>query len=143
MSRVSADEYRVFRFSPPGRPGVVSRSYERSWVIDNPEVSWSRCQVVITSSVRYYDAGQPATTATITIGWTTLQPAGPAQVALSNGWTISCSRVSDTFREITLEVDRCSSVDAAPLLPTYDTHSHPDRPSGLLDAHAQRAHRLR
>jgi hypothetical protein len=30
-----------------------------------------------------------------------------------------------------LEVDICDSVDAAPTLPAYDTHSHPNRPTDL------------
>ncbi|NIN69588.1 MAG: hypothetical protein GTO63_33880, partial [Anaerolineae bacterium] len=43
----------------------------------------------------------------------------------------SCDRKSSAFREVTLEVDVCQSVNTQPILPSYDTQAHSNRPSDL------------
>lgn len=141
MDRVSGDIYQVFRFHLPfpfpGRPGrtITWRVYHESWIVDTPTVNWSRCQVEITGRVRYWKGGHADTDVRIVIPWSTFQPAGPADVTFTEvgGSTssYSCARKSNHFREVTLEVDVCNSVNAVPILPSYDTHAHPNRPTDL------------
>ena len=135
LDRVSADLYDVQRFSLPGRPPLVSRVYRESWIIDSPNVTWSRCSVRITGTVRFWRGAHPQTMAVIEITWGTLTPAGPANVTLSPAGgaalSFSCTRRSDAFRELNLEIDVATSVNIDPVLPAYDTHLHPDRPANL------------
>ena len=135
LDRVSADLYEVQRFSLPGRPPLVSRIYRESWIIDAPTATWSRCSVRITGTVRYWRGAHPRTTAVIDIPWGTFTPAGPATVTLSpaggGAFSFSCTRRSDAFRELNLEIDVASSVNVDPVVPAYDTHLHPDRPPNL------------
>jgi hypothetical protein len=146
MDRVSADVYRVFEFRVPGwpplpgrppslpRPPIRWRVYQESWIIDTPSVAWHRCKVVITGTVRFYKGTHPVTTAHIDIPWGSFQSAGPATVTLTeaSGTKIySCARQSHCFRDLDLEIDVCESVNTAPTVPTYDTHSHDNRPADL------------
>jgi len=135
LDRVSGDLYDLYSFGMPGRPPVAWRVYRESWIIDRPVVQWSRCSVLITGTVRYWNGTHAPTQATIAVGWGTFQPAGPAEVTLSpdggSARSFSCARKSDAFREMNLEVDVTRSVDSPPVLPSYDTHLHPDRPPSL------------
>jgi len=135
MNRISGDFYLVLPFTRPGRPSLMKRVYQESWIVDAPTVNWSRCQVVITGTVRFWKGIHPATSIRIRIPWGTLTPAGPAEVTFTGAGgstsSYSCARKSDCFRDMTLEVDVCQSVNNAPLLPSYDTHSHPTSPTDL------------
>jgi hypothetical protein len=129
MNRVSGDLYRVqplvWRRSP-------SRVYLESWIIDSPQVEWNPCEVVITGTVRWWTGTHPATAARITVPWT-LGSMGPATVRLSdNGGTFVCAKRSPFFRQLELEVDVCQSVNKQPILPSYDTHAHANRPASLV-----------
>jgi hypothetical protein len=133
MNRVSADLWEVFRIVVPGRPPRVSRVYRESWIVDSPTVVWSRCQVDISGTVRFWQGTHPATSVAIRIPWSTLAPAGPAEVTLTetggSSRIFNCARVADCFRDMTLEIDVCQSVNAEPILPVYDTHWHNNRPA--------------
>jgi hypothetical protein len=135
MDRISGDFSTVYRQVWNNLPPFGWQVYRESWIVDNPAVQWSRCEVVITGSVRYYTGSHPATTVRVRIPWKSFTPAGPAEVTFteSGGSTFSytCPRRSDCFRDVTLEADVAQSVNVAPLLPTYDTHAHPTRPAGL------------
>jgi hypothetical protein len=134
MNRVSGDFWRVFRVSLPGRPPINRRTYTESWIVDAPEVRWSRCSVNIRGAVRFWQGTHPATTLEIVIGWSG-GAMGPAQVTFTDaaGSTVvfSCAKTSSAFRDVAMEVDVCASVNQAPLLPTYDTLWHDNRPADL------------
>jgi hypothetical protein len=130
MHRVSGDMYRVQPSIWPGSPAQV---YLESWIVDAPQVSAELDQLVITGSVRWWRAGHAPTTVRIVIQRTFLAP-GPAVVTLSEGVrqrTFTCAKRSPSFRDVELELDVCQSVDAAPILPGYDTHAVADRPPAL------------
>ena len=134
MDRVSGDLYQVYRFSWGSRV-FTWRVYRESWVVENPAVSWSRCSVTVRGSVTYPKGSHPTTTLTMIIPWGTFQAAGPASVTFTEAGggsnSYSCARKSSAFRTVELEVDVCSSVNNAPLLPDFDTAGHPDRPASL------------
>lgn len=134
MDRVSGDFFRVYSFNWMGRV-FKWRVYQKSWIVDNPTVNWSRCNVTITGKVRYWEGFHPVTTVEINIPWSTFKAAGPAtvQFTVSGGDSseYKCVRQSHTFRNITLEVDVCNSINAEPILPSYDTTAHHNRPSDL------------
>lgn len=135
MDRISGDFYLLYRFTWPGSPPIVWRVYRGSWIVDNPTVNWSRCQVEITGMVRFWRGVHPETRIRVRIPWGTFSPAGPAEVSFTeaggNTSSYICARRSDCFREMTLEVDVCQSVSAEPILPSYDTHAHNTRPADL------------
>ena len=132
MNRVSGDLYRVVPPVPPAPPGRV---YQESWVIEAPAVTWRRCEVEIAGAVRWWTAPSRATTARITIPWSSTSM-GPAMVvfidAAGGGSSYTCHKQSLFFRSMTLEIDVCRSVQQPPLLPSYDTHAHGTRPPGAV-----------
>lgn len=134
MDRISGDYYEVYRFEWPPRR-FVWRVYRESWVVDAPKVNWSRCEVEITGSVRFWKGVHPATDIRVRIPWGTFRPAGPAEVTFTaaggDSVSFSCARRSDCFRDMTLEVDVCQSVNGGTILPGYDTHGHSTRPADL------------
>src|SRR4051794_34720314 len=48
LNRVSGDLYQVQRVQIPGQPAQTWRVYLESWIVDQPQVTWSDCQVEIT-----------------------------------------------------------------------------------------------
>ncbi len=135
MDRVSGDIYRVYRFNWMGRV-IRWRVYERSWVVNSPTVTWSRCSVRITGSVSYFTGLHLFTTLTVTIPWGTFSAAGPATASFTAGGSVSayeCPRQSSNFRDVTLEVDVAQSVNSGTILPTYNSHARTDRPAGIQE----------
>jgi hypothetical protein len=134
MDRVSGDIYQVYRFNWFGRT-ITWRVYRESGIVDNPTVTWSGCSVGITGRVRFWKGIHLITDVSIVIPWGSFQPAGPAEVTFTEAFggtsSYSCDRKSSAFREVTLEVDVCDSVNAAPILPSYDTNAHSTRPADL------------
>lgn len=132
-NRISGDLYQVYKFSWGGRT-YNWRIYRTSWRVDSPAVSWSGCSVGVSGNVTYLEGSYPSTTLNMTIPWS-YSSIGAAQVTLqpSSGTasTYSCTKKSNTFRQLTLEVDVCSSVNSGTILPTYNTHAHNTRPTGL------------
>lgn len=133
--RISGDLYNVFVIKLPGRPPISWRIYRESWIVDAPQVAWARCSVTITGRLRWWTGTHPDTDIRVVISWGTFRPPGPAEVTFTEvtgtTQTYVCPRVSGNFRDLNLEVDVCRSVNAPPLLPSYDTHAHPNRPVGL------------
>jgi hypothetical protein len=133
MDRVSGDLYQVYTILWKGRT-LKWRVYRESWIVDNPKVKWSRCSVGITGNVRYWKGGHLLTNVEIVIPWHG-RKIGPATVKFTYGFsgksTYSCKKQSNAFRDVTLEVDVCDSVNNPPILPSYNTHAHPDRPVDL------------
>lgn len=135
MDRVSGDIWQSFNFGLPGRPHLSWRVYRESWILDSPKVNWSRCSVEITGTVRWWKGIHPETEIRIIIPWSTFSVAGPAEVTFSyadgTSQRYSCTRRSDSFRTLNLEVDVVQSVSEGRILPGYDTHAHDNRPTGL------------
>lgn len=133
MNRVSGDFWQVYSFNWWGRT-YKWRVYRESWVVDNPKVAWSRCSVKITGKVRYYKGRHFPESLKVVIPWSGFK-LGPANVqfetSLGGIRGFSCDKKSSSFREVNLEVDVCNSVNSAPVIPTYDTDSHPTRPTDL------------
>ena len=133
LDRVSGDLFQAYAFEIWGRK-YSWKVYRESWVVDEPKVTWSRCSVKITGKVRYYKGRHLNTGVEIKIPWRNFS-VGPAEVKFStllgSYSRYSCKKTSKAFRDVTLEVDVCASVNNPPILPVYDTHSHPDRPAGL------------
>lgn len=135
MNRISGDIYRVYKFKW-GSKTFFWRVYQESWIVDRPDVRWSRCSVGITGRVRYWKGIHLITDVQVAIPWE-WGKVGPAQVKFTHPFTASaaavysCEKKSSAFRELKLEVDVCDSVNAPPVLPSYDTHAHPNRPVDL------------
>jgi len=133
-NRISADLYRAYHFRWFGKT-YSWKVYRESWIVDEPVVEWQRSRVEISGEVRFWKGDHPLTTLHISMPWGLFKASGPATVTLSSSTeqaqVFECTRKSDAFREITLEVDICNSVNSAPVLPSYDTHLHKHRPADL------------
>jgi len=133
-NRVSADLYRTYNFRWFGKT-FSWKVYRESWIVDEPVLEWQRSRVEISGQVRYWKGTHPQTTVTISIPWGSVKATGPTTVTLASGaeqtWVFECTRKASAFRQITLEVDICNSVNSKPVLPSYDTHLHKNRPSEL------------
>ena len=135
LDRVSGDIFEVYRWTFGSRV-FKWRVFRYSWIVDDPRVAWSRCKVDIAGKMRRWKGGGVATTVTVSIPWSTFSPAGPAIVNFRTATeveTYSCDRVSSCFRSFNLEIDVAQSVNTAPLLPSYNTHSHNNRPADLTN----------
>jgi len=133
--RVSGDFYQSNRLNLPGEAPRVWRVYRESWVVDTPQVVWSDSRVVISGTVRYWKGTFPATTVKIEVAWGSGRAMGPAAVIFeaegADRRLFTCDRTSNSFRELSLEVAVCESVNTPPILPQYHVASHPNRPSDL------------
>lgn len=126
FNRVSGDVYQVYQFG---------KVYQESWVVDNPTVTWSASSVEVTGPVRYYRGIHLPTRVQIVIPWSSAD-IGQAEVTFTKGdlfpaAVYHCKRESNAFRAVSLEVDVCHSVNVPPLLPSYDTYAHSNRPADL------------
>jgi len=135
MDRVSGDIFRKYRFRWRGEVHEW-RSYQESWIVEDPSVNWQECYVDIKGSVRFWEGSHPSTRVGIRIPWGTFESAGPADVTLRESGSstpeeYTCSRESSAFRDLRMEVDVCESVNSDPIVPEYDTHAHATRPSGI------------
>ncbi len=136
MDRVSGDMHQLFGFRWPfGGRFYNWRIYRRSWIVEQPTVTWDTCQVEITGQVRFWKGSATDTELRVVIPWGNFGAIGPAVVTLTEPsgakMVFRCGKKSDAFRDVTLEVDVCRSVSDEPLLPTYDTHAHTNRPVDL------------
>lgn len=135
MNKVSGDTY-ARRIVAGGGHFRVSKTYIESWIVDNPVVTWSRCSVRITGSVRFWQGVHPATTVDIRVSWFRGAITG-ATVTFTTGGTpeqpYALAYKSDCFRDVNLELDYCASVDVDPKVPLYGTHMHNNRPADLSD----------
>jgi hypothetical protein len=135
MNRLSGDLYQVSRTNLPGQPAQVARTYIESWIVDRPQVTVSADHIDVVGAVRFWVGTHPATTVALRITWPGSPPAVAAEATFteSGGATrkFNCRRSFDDFRQIHLEIDVCASVDGQPLVPSYDTSWHDERPAGL------------
>jgi hypothetical protein len=135
MNRVSGDFFQVFRSTLSGQPERVARTYIESWIVDQPQVTWSSDHADIAGTLRFWTGAHPATTVAIRIGRGDSQqaPSGTVTLTETGGGqrSFTCRRVSDCFRSLDLELAVCSSVNAEPVRPSYDTRWHANRPPDL------------
>lgn len=135
LDRVSGDFYQANRLNLPGEPPTTWRVYRESWIVNQPRVTWTPPSVEIQGEVTFWKSIHPPTTLTLRISWDPTSGIGPAEVTFERQGgppsTFSCSKRSDSFRQVQLEVAVCQSVNRPPILPVYDTGWHPNRPSDL------------
>ena len=135
VNRVSGDIYQVFRSNLPGQPPRVSRTYIESWIVDHPELEWSDDHAVIDGQVRFWSSTHAATTVSIRVEWDHSRQTRSATISFTEvdgaRRTFTCHRMSDSVRQLNLEIDVCSSVNRPPVIPVYDTNWHRDRPADL------------
>ena len=135
MDRVSGDLYQLNRLTVPGNPPQTWRVYRESWIVETPTTRWSDGVVEVTGNVRFWKNIHLDTAVTIRIPWATAEGVGPAHVVFARQGdmvgTFSCTKRSDTFRDLNLEIDVCQSVNQPPIVPTYSTDQHPNRPDHL------------
>jgi hypothetical protein len=129
LNKVSGDIYQVYKW------GFFKwYNYLRSWIIDDPVINWSRCSVGITGKVRFWDRVYLPMTASIEIPWLGYK-IGPAKVIFqTRPWfknVYVCKKRSNYFRDVKLEVDVCMTQDTPPIMPSYNTHAHTNRPPDI------------
>jgi hypothetical protein len=128
LNRVSWDLSQIFTAN-----GSTWRVYRNSSIIEQPTVVWNASDVKIGGTAKVWGSSSTVS-ADISIPWNGLT-IGNAQVTLGTGLSaqkFACARQSTGFRHVELQIDVCTSVNANPLLPSYDTHSHNDRPTGTV-----------
>ncbi|HEV7880800.1 hypothetical protein [Bradyrhizobium sp.] len=135
MNRVSGDLFQVTRTNLPGQPPQISRTYIESWIVDRPVVTPSTDHIDVTGTVRFWVGTHAATTVALRISWPGSPPAVGAEATFTETGRAtrkySCRRISDSFRNVSIEVDVCASINTSPLLPNYDTSWHDDHPADL------------
>jgi hypothetical protein len=135
MKRVSGDFYQVNKINVPGSPPKVTRVYRESWIVNEPKVKKLNGKIEITGKVSFWKGIHPPNTLKITMAAPKegVTPACMATFTRAGGQTAvyNCTKKSDAFRTLNLEVDVCKSVNADPLLPSWDTSAHPIKPAAL------------
>lgn len=135
MNRISGDLYQVSRITLPGQPARLSRTYIESWIVDRPQVESSGDHIDITGNVRFWTGTHAATTVAVRVSRDNSQFAHAAMITFTETGggqrSFTCRRVSESFRDLELEIDVCASVNQPPLIPDYDTNWHDDRPVDL------------
>jgi hypothetical protein len=135
MKRVSGDFYQLNKITVPGSPPKITRVYRESWIVNNPIVKTASGKVTITGKVTFWKGTHPSNTLKITMNVpqpgvtsscivTFARPGGQAQV-------YNCTKKSDAFRTLNLEIDVCKSVNVEPVLPLCSTTGHPIKPAGV------------
>ena len=135
MKRVSGDFYQLNKINVPGGPPKVSRVYRESWIVKEPKVTKAGGKIEISGKVTFWKGTHPVNTlkikmATLSTGVTPscvvtfTRPGGQAAV-------YNCTKKSDAFRTVNLEIDVCKSVNQPPMLPVWDTGGHPNKPANL------------
>jgi hypothetical protein len=135
MNRVSGDFYQAFQTTLPGQPPRIAKTYIESWIVDLPQVTWSSDHVDIEGSVRFWTGTHAATTVAIRLAWDNSLQTRTALVTLTESGGVqrsfTCRRSAECFRSLELEMAVCSSVNAEPKRPSYDTRWHDNRPANL------------
>lgn len=135
LNRMSGDFYQVNRLNLPGQPPRVWKVYRESWIVNTPVVQWTQTSIQITGMMQFWKSIHPPTGVTVRISWDISRGLEPAEVTFSPQGGVpmaySCVKRSDAFRELSLEVAVCKSVNQPPLLPAYDIGLHADRPADI------------
>ena len=135
MKRVSGDFYQLNKISVPGSPPKVTRVYRESWIVNNPTVKTVNGKVQVTGKVTFWKGTHP--TNTLKISMAALQAGVTPSCVVSftrpggQAAVYNCTKKSDSFRTLNLEIDVCKSVNAEPVLPLCSSNGHPIRPAGV------------
>ena len=136
LNVVSADIHQKYSFQWGSRT-YRWEVYRSSWVMESPTASWSQCGVTVSGQLRFFPPPGTAYlqhSATLNITWRygsirsatlTVRP------AVGSETVYQCTKKSNAFRDLALEVDYCASVNGAPTLPSYDTTWHSTRPADI------------
>lgn len=138
LKKISGDFFSSFQFVFRSSFGKLKsktwKQYLESWIVDSPKVTRSYTNTKITGDVRFWKGNHPKTKVTITIPTAKFSKKLSANVVFEANrrkTEFQCDRISDCFRDFSLELDVAESVNTEPILPTYDTDSHDNRPTGL------------
>ena len=135
MKKVSGDFYQLNKISVPGSPPKVTRVYRESWIVHRPLVKTVGKKTEITGKVTFWKGIHPANTLKITVPApkSGVTPSCIVTFTRSGGQTAvyNCTKKSDSFRSLNLEIDVCKSVNAPPVLPECSTDGHPIKPAGV------------
>ena len=129
LHRVSWDVFQVFTSGED-----TWRVYQESWVTDSPVMSLDASGVTISGDARSWTGSQVAII-NVTIPRSE-DSIGVVKFVVTRGLQTEeydCEWQSAFFRRVDLQIDVCKSVNSAPLLPTYNTHWHNDRPASVLE----------
>ena len=127
MNKISGDIYQSFH----SEDGASWKIYLQSWIVREPTTEIDVTEVRISGEVEFWNDPLVESNLGIRIPRTSTS-VGPAKVTISSEdeqHAYSCEWKSNKFRQLDLEIDICDSVNTAPLLPSYDTHGHNDRPA--------------
>ena len=115
VNKLSGDFYRAnANVSPrPIPPRPTTRVYVESWIVDDPIVRWSRCQVEITAPFATGAAPTRPLPVRIVIPWSFGSSIGPAQVRFTAAGGASTDSRAATNRE-TSAMSRWRSMCAHP-----------------------------
>src|SRR5215207_9372302 len=115
-----------------------SKIFLESWIMENPRMEMSETEILIIGTVRWWNPGHLLTEMMIKIPLNSSVPEKTANVTCveigQDDFEYKCHRESDSFRDISLEIDVTKSVvtnHPEPILPSYDIHSHAKRPFDL------------
>lgn len=132
MKRVSGDFYQLNKIAVPGSPPKVTRVYRESWIVNQPKVTKQADKIEISGKVTFWKGTHPVNTLKITMALpqTGVTPSCIVSFTRPGGEAAvyNCTKKSDAFRTLSLEIDVCKSVNQSPLLPVWDTSGHPNRP---------------
>jgi hypothetical protein len=140
MNRISGDFYQTYPAGGNSKVSIRDTSYSNvylgSWIVDEPVISSSLpLSVEIYGNVRFWKGNHPKTTIKLIVYCISNNSTEQADVVFTTiSGTITkyiCIKKSPYFRDIELELDMTKSVTEKPLLPTYDTHWHSNRPAEL------------
>lgn len=135
LNKVSGDIYSTRLVKVDGLTQLV-KTYVESWIVDTPAVTMTRSDAHITGTVRYWKGTHPTTTVDITVTWSHGAITGAVATFTGGGVAgqpYACTYRSDCFRDVTLELDYCQSVDIEPKVPIYNSHAHNNRPADLAE----------
>jgi len=136
LNKVSGDFFNNYQFffRNIGKLKISTwKQYIESWIVDSPKIKKNYWYTKITGTVRFWKGTHPRTTITIIIPtWKYSKFTTKVTFESNNKKTeFICKRISDCFRDFSLELDVVESVNTEPILPTYDTDSHDNKPTGL------------
>ena len=133
LNKISGDVYDVFRVNQGGQIQEI-KNYRESWIVDQPSITWHKGQVRISGDINYYLSGRTPTKIYLAIVWRwgkIVSARCRIIEAGTNHTVFSISKKSNSFRKALFEIDVCDSVNNEPILPSFDTHSNPNRPASL------------
>lgn len=127
MKKISGDYYRIESSS--------NLVYVESWIVDNHNVRSFSTHIQINGTMRFWKGNHPPTNINIKVYSDSQNNTGYSEITINdnngNQSKFLCTKKSDCFRDLELEVDLTQSVNQEPIFPYYDTYWHSNRPADL------------